>query len=129
VRDSTKGRRICLGVHPKVQGCYWEDSTSNSGRSPEGMVYSRITTSDKNSFNATVDNHVNRSLGAVDEDRSHGRLSRKYENDQTPGRCKFVATSGTNISAKRKYSRINHTKIRMPSSLVHRLLHRRASGN
>jgi hypothetical protein len=93
----------------------------------ERMVYSRITTSDNNSFNATTDSHVNISLGEINEDRSHGRLSSKYENDQASSRYKFVATSGINICSNRKDSRINHAKTRTPLGLVQRMLHRRAS--
>jgi hypothetical protein len=92
------------------------------------MVYSRINTSNKNPFNSTTDSHVNRSLGEIDEDRSHGRLSKKSKNDQTPNRYKFIATSGTNINDNKKYSRINHPKTMMRSGLVHRLLHRREFG-
>jgi hypothetical protein len=67
-------------------------------------------------------------LEQVDEDRSHGRISRESESDQTSSGCKFVTTPGTNIDTNGEYSRINYTKTRMTSSLVHRMLHRGASG-
>jgi hypothetical protein len=79
------------------------------------MVNPRITTSDENSFNATTDRHINRCLGTIDENRSHGRLSRESEDDQASIRCKFVETLGTNINVNKKDSIINHTKTRMTS--------------
>jgi hypothetical protein len=115
-------------VYPKVKGCYMEASASNSQISPEGMVYPRITTSDENSFNTTMDNNINRSLGIINEDQIHGRLSRQFENDQGPNRCKFFTTLGTNIRSNGKHSRIIHTKSRTPSSFVYRLIQRREYG-
>jgi hypothetical protein len=92
------------------------------------MVHPRITTSNKNSFNTTIDSHISIRLGTIDEDQRHGRLSREFEDDEASSRCKFFTTPGKNIDANLKDSRINHTKTKMTSCLVHRMLHRRAFG-
>jgi hypothetical protein len=92
------------------------------------MVHPRTTTSDENSSNTTTNSHLNRRLGTIDENQIHGRLSREYEGDQTSSGHKFVATPGKNIGTNGEDSRINYTKTRAISSLVHRMLHRGASG-
>jgi hypothetical protein len=56
------------------------------------------------------------------------RISEESESDQTSSGCKFVATPGKNISTNREDSRINYTKTRMTSILVHMMLHIGASG-
>jgi hypothetical protein len=61
------------------------------------MVHPRITTSNENSSNTTMDSHLKRCLGIVDEDRSHGRISEESESDQTSSGYNFFITPGTNI--------------------------------
>jgi hypothetical protein len=87
------------------------------------MVHPRITISDENSFKTTMDSHINKFLGTINEDRSHGRLSKEYENEQKSSRLKLVTTMGINIGANEKYLIINNTKTRMTSGLVHMMLH------
>jgi hypothetical protein len=41
-----------------------------------------------------MNSHISICLGTTDEDRSHGNLSREYEDDQALNRCKFFATLG-----------------------------------
>jgi hypothetical protein len=89
------------------------------------MEHTRIITSNNNSSNTIVDSHFKIFLGTVDEDQSHGKLSRESESDHTFNGCKFTTTPVTNIDVNKEYSRIHHTKTRTNSSLVHRMLHRR----
>jgi hypothetical protein len=67
------------------------------------MVHIRITNSDENYFNTTIDNHINRCLGTIDEDQRHGKLSREFKDDRASNRCKFVTTLGKTINANEKY--------------------------
>jgi hypothetical protein len=91
------------------------------------MVHPRTTTSDENSSNTIVDSHLNRCIGTVDEDRSHGRLSRESESDQTSSRHKFVTNPRKNIDTNGEDSIINYTKTRTTSGFVHKIIHRGAS--
>jgi hypothetical protein len=50
------------------------------------MVHPRITTSNRDSFNTKEDIHINICLGKIDENGSHGRLSKEYEDDQASSR-------------------------------------------
>jgi hypothetical protein len=92
------------------------------------MVHSRITTSDDNSSNTTMDRNLDRRLGIVNEDRIHIRIYRESKSDQTSSGCKFFATLRTNIDTNREDSRINYTKTRTTSILVHGMRHKGASG-
>jgi len=88
------------------------------------MIHPRTATFDENFSDETMDIHLKRCLGRIDEDQIHGRISGKSKGDQTSSGRNFFATLGKNINTNKEYSRINYTKHMMTSSLVQRVLHR-----